>query len=98
MIGRYKGGPVLAYLLPIFRVLFLYDATWADNLWVDNLHLTLALILDRGKNPTNTHQQPTMADQPANIEELLCTPDFGSYDKMLANRLTNEATGQGFDR
>ena len=38
-----------------------------------------------------------MAYQPANIDKLLCTPDFGSYDNVLATHLTNKATGQGFD-
>ena len=38
-----------------------------------------------------------MADQPANIDKLLCTPDFGTHDNVLANHLTNKYTGQGFD-
>ena len=38
-----------------------------------------------------------MADQPENIDELLCTPAFGSYDNILATNLTNGTTGQGFE-
>ena len=38
-----------------------------------------------------------MAAQPANIDELLHTLTFGSYDNFLVTHLTNEATGQGFD-
>ena len=37
-----------------------------------------------------------MAAQSTNIDELLRTPDFGSYDNVLATHLTNTATGQGF--
>ena len=39
-----------------------------------------------------------MADsQPENLGKLLCTPAFGSYDNIMANHITNEATGQVFN-
>ena len=38
-----------------------------------------------------------MADQPTNLDELLCTPNFGSYDNDMATRIANKATGWGFD-
>ena len=38
-----------------------------------------------------------MADQPANLEKLLHTPEFGSYDNVMATHLTNKATWQVFD-
>ena len=38
-----------------------------------------------------------MADQPANIDKLLRTPDFGIHENILDTHLTNKATRQGFD-
>ena len=38
-----------------------------------------------------------MAAKPENIDELLRTPAFGSYGKILATHLTNEATRPEFD-
>ena len=38
-----------------------------------------------------------MVAQPANLDKLLLTPDFGSYANVLVTHLTNKATGQGFD-
>ena len=38
-----------------------------------------------------------MSAQPANIDLILRTPDFGIYDNVLATRLNNKATRQGFD-
>ena len=37
------------------------------------------------------------AAQPANFDELLRTPNFGSYDNVLSAHLTNNATRQGFN-
>ena len=38
-----------------------------------------------------------MAYQLENLDELLCTSALGSYDTILANHITNKATGQVFD-
>ena len=38
-----------------------------------------------------------MDAQPANIDELLRTPAFGSYGNVLANHLTKKETRQGFE-
>ena len=45
----------------------------------------------------NSHQKPTKADQPANLDDMLRTPAFGSYENIIATYLTNKATGQGFE-
>ena len=38
-----------------------------------------------------------MTPQPANIDKLLHTPAFGSFDKVLTTHLTNESTRHRFD-
>ena len=38
-----------------------------------------------------------MAAQPENLDELLCSPAFSSYDNVLATHLTNRVTVQGFE-
>ena len=38
-----------------------------------------------------------MAAQPENIDKMFHTPDYGSYDNVMETRITNKATGKGFN-